>query len=351
MSGQLLAVKPVQAEVGRAELGLVVREGPRPAALADRQDVLLDRLAGGRLGVEGLGDELDLAALAVGELEQLVLDVGDADVARADIVDRVRPRRPHLGEIARGEQAVLHFLRHLEELAALDGHHLHAADVALVVTLPYHLAAVPLPAAVVDPDRYPRTHEVGEDQREGQADRPAAADRDPQDRLRLGRLGDPLGVRHHGHRARVDRLEGEPVVRDLDLIAGPQPLRAGDEHAVHPGAVGAAAVGDHKAIGLLAQFRVHPGDRGIGDHDVVVLAAPEGDRRVADRKTLSGKVAMDSNDSSFHRASPVRRLARPIFPAGTVSPASARLHAYDVSFPRQYPAVEHRVTRALSGSE
>ena len=48
------------------------------------------------VGVERLGDELDLP-LAVGELEQPVLDVGDADVARADAVDRVGTRdRSHI---------------------------------------------------------------------------------------------------------------------------------------------------------------------------------------------------------------------------------------------------------------
>src|SRR5258708_25269273 len=44
---------------------------------------------------------------------------------------------------------------------------------------------------------------------------------------------------------------------------------------------------------------------------------------------------------AFTAPSPVRRSGRPLFPAGTVSPRPARLHAYDVSFPRQYPAADN----------
>jgi len=251
---QLLAVQAVEAEVGRTELGLEMREGARPAALADGEHVLLDDLAAGRLGVERLGDQLDLAPLAVGQLEQAVLDVGDADVARADAVQGVRPGRPHLGEVARGEQEILHLPGQLEELAALDGDHLLAAHVAFLAALPHHLAAGPLPAAVVDPDRHPRPHQVGQLKREGQADRPAAADGDPQYRGCLLRLGHPRGRGGHRHRAGVQRLEAEQVGRDHDLVTRAEPVRAGDQGAVHLGAVGAAPVGDDEAVRLLPQL-------------------------------------------------------------------------------------------------
>ena len=56
----------------------------------------LDDLVAGRLGVERLGTS-SICPLAVGELEQPVLDVGDPDVARGEVVDRVGPRGPHLG--------------------------------------------------------------------------------------------------------------------------------------------------------------------------------------------------------------------------------------------------------------
>ena len=153
--GDRLAVESVEGRIGRAELAFVVREGARSAALADRQHVLPGYLGMGRLGVEGLGDELDLGALLVGEIEEAVLDVGDADVARAEVMDRIRSLRPHLREVARGEQVVLYLLRKLEELTALDSHDLLAPDVALLNSLPHHSAAVALPAAVVDPDCHP----------------------------------------------------------------------------------------------------------------------------------------------------------------------------------------------------
>ncbi len=51
-----------------------------------------------------------------------------------------------------------------------------------------------------------------------------------------------------------------------------------------------------KPSAFLPELGVQPGNRGIGDDDVVVLAAAERDRRVADRETLDRQVAVQSHD-------------------------------------------------------
>jgi hypothetical protein len=244
-----------------------------------------------------------------------------------------RPLRPHLGEVALGEKIVLHFLRELEELAALDGHDLLAADVALVVVLPHHPAAVALPADVVDPDRHPRSHMIREQQREGQADRAAAADGDPQHGRGRGRLGELLRVDQDG-RLLARHLEFEPLACDHDLVARPQAV-GGNGGAVHPGAIAAAPVGDHVVIAFLPHFRVQPRDRAIGDNDVA-LAPAESNRLVADHEAFAGQVTVQPHDGSFHCAISRYNSGNPLTSAASTASPTTHLHGCQISFPRQY---------------
>jgi len=213
---------------------------------------------------------------------------------------------------------------------ALDGYDLLAPDVALLMSFPHHLVAVALPAAVVDPDRHPRSHQVDKQQREGQADWAAAADGDPQDGLGVKCLGDLLranSAKGDGYVPRTRQLEAELLARDHDLITRPEVV-GGNPGTVHPGAILAAPVGDDIAIGFLPEHRVQPRDRGIGDDDVTVLVTAERDRLAADREALASQVTSMPHDGSFHRAatSPLVRLNRLTSLASTVSPQSARLH-------------------------
>jgi hypothetical protein len=203
---------------------------------------------------------------------------------------------------------VLYLLRELAVLAALDGHDLLAPDVALVVSLPHHLAPGALPAAVIDPDRHPRPHQLGEQQCEGQADRAAAADGDPQDGRGVNRVGVPALAQRDGHvRLHVRRVEAEPLARDHDLVAGPETV-GGNGGTVHPGPVAAAPVDEDIAVGFLPKLRVQPGHRGIGDDDVVVLAAAEGDRAAVDHEALTCQVTLQPPHVRLHRA--ISRSAR-----------------------------------------
>ena len=95
-------------------------------------------------GSNTLRDEVDRAPLLVREGEQLIFDVGDPDVARAQTFDRVRAHRPHLAVRVRGEQTLLDLGWEAPVLTALDGDDLLPAHIALVRGLPHDLVSDPL---------------------------------------------------------------------------------------------------------------------------------------------------------------------------------------------------------------
>ena len=172
----------------------------------------------------------------------------------------------------------------------------------LLRSLPHHLVAVAFPAAVVDPDRHPRSHQVYQQQREGQADRAAAADDDPQDGRGVDRLGwRPRAGGRSCSRASALISKLNLWSADLDLVTRPEKV-GGNGDTVHPGAIAAAPVGDDVPVGLLAKLRVQPGYQGIVEDDVVVLATAERDRRAADHEAPASQDTVQSHNRSSHRA-------------------------------------------------
>ncbi len=216
---EVLAVEGVDRGVGRAEAVGVVLPGVGAAALGDHQDVLLGDPVLLLRRVEALGNEAD-RRLAVGQVQQPVLDVGDPDVAGRAAVDRVRADGPHLGVgAAVVEEGGEHLFGQGEVLPALDGHHLLAAEVPLGLVLPDDRGALPGPAPVVEGDGGPPGQHPVERQREGEAHRAAAGDRDPQ---RAGVRGARPG---HVQEGEVhDRLHGvlglveERFIADADAV-------------------------------------------------------------------------------------------------------------------------------------
>lgn len=172
--------------------------------------------------IEALRDELDAVRLADSERQQLILDVCDPDIARAEVLDRIRTFRPHLGIRTRNEQALLNIRRQLQELAALDRHDLLAARVTLISPFPDDLAAILRPPTLIDPDGDSGSHQLFQEQGKAQADRTAAGHRDMQD-LFL-RLGSGVHGRRNWERLKgrkgIDHIEPEDFISDLDLIAG-----------------------------------------------------------------------------------------------------------------------------------
>src|SRR5215469_3440989 len=181
----------------------------------------------------------------------------DPYVSRAAILNRIRPLRPHLGVDAGDEQALLNRRGQLQVLAALNGDNLQSPGVAVLRALPDDPAIVPHPPAVVHGYGDPRSHQVLEQQREAEADRPSARDRDLQGargRLRGGTAGRryPDGPRGG---ARIWAVEPEDLVADRDQV--PVLERAhGDRCAVDPGSVGTATVVQDIAAGLRAELGV-----------------------------------------------------------------------------------------------
>ena len=162
----LRAIERVHRRVAGAELPGEMLQRARAAALADRQHVLSGEVACGR--VETFRNELDMVRPLVRDGEQLIFDVGDPDIARPEILDRIRALGPHLGVGARHEQALLDLRRKLQVLAALDGDDLLAAHITLLRGLPHDPAAIPQPASVVDLDRHPRPHQMVQEQGKAQ---------------------------------------------------------------------------------------------------------------------------------------------------------------------------------------
>lgn len=281
--------------------------GARPPAVADREDVLAGQGLLLLVDAEAGGDQLDPALLLVGHLQQTVLDVGDAHVARVVVADGVGARGPHLGVVVRFEEPVAHLLGQAEVLAALHGHHLLAAHVALAGVLPDDLAALLAPPAVVHGDLRLGAEEVLQQQGERQADRAAARDGDPQHRT----LCEVLAAVRHGarHRERHDRLHG---VRDLEpelLVAdgdGVSRLEQPgfDVLAVHLRSVAAAAVVQHVALGLVEDdLGVEARNAQAGYDDRVIGIASEGDPGADDRYPFSGQQAFVSNEHRRHGTS------------------------------------------------
>jgi hypothetical protein len=310
----ILQVHPVQGvgrRVARAEAVGEVLPRARPAPLADREHVLAREVVRRGDGVEGLGDEPDPVALLVGVGEQLVLDVGDPDVAGRLALDRVRARRPHLGEAAVGEQPVLDLDGQLQVLPALQGDNLLAAGVAVPGGLPLDDAAVAVaPAALVHGDRHPRPEQLLQEQGEGQPDRPAARHGHPQD----GRLQrdtgqgvgdvrlDPLGL--------LNQLEPEDLVADGDLVAGPERVD-GDLPPVDLDAVAAVAVAQHVLARLAPQLGVHPRREPGGEHHVAVRGAAQRERGAADREPLPRQRPVQPDQRGDHLGTAPVASARP----------------------------------------
>ena len=297
---QLLSVDGVHRGVGLAEAVGEVLAGAGAAALADGEHVLAGQV-GRRRGVERLRDERDAGAL-VGEREELVLDVGDADVARRQVVDRVRARGPHLGVRVGAEEPLLDVGGELGPLAALDRHDLHPTAVALDLRLPDDAVVLPGPAAFVDGDGDLRAHEVVEHQREGEADGAAAGDRHAQHGRRVEVAGRQHGGRVDGGRA-GSGLEPEDLVADHDLVARPEPVGGRDPLPVDERAVAAAAVVQRPAARLRLQPRVHPGRQRGREHHVVAPAAAQRERLVAQGEALPCQLTADPDQP--HRPRPL----------------------------------------------
>ena len=297
----LLAVDRVHRRVAGAELAGEIVQRARAAALADGQYVLSGEVACGR--VEAFRDELDMILFFVRQGEQLIFDIGDADVARAEILDRIRALGPHLGVGARREQALLDLGRELGVLAALDGNHLHAPHVALFRGLPYDPAVLPLPAAVIDLDRHPRPHQVVQQQGQAQPHRAASGHRDVQGGgrahvLAAARLG---GGQEGG--GRTGGLEAERLIADHDLVAGLELMRV-NEGAIDPGAIGAAEVAEDIAACLGPQLGMDTRGQRAGQAHRVLGATAERYRRGADGEPLSVLGTAEADNCRFHRIPP-----------------------------------------------
>ena len=176
----LRAIERVHRRVAGTELSGEVLQRARAAALADRQYVVSGEVGLGRGWVEAFRNELDMVRPVVRDGEQLIFDVRDPDIARPEILNRIRALGPHLGIGARDKQTLLDFRRKLQELAALDGHDLLAAHITLVRGLPHNPVAIPLPAGVINLDGHARPHQVFQEQGKAEADRPAPGHRDAQ---------------------------------------------------------------------------------------------------------------------------------------------------------------------------
>ena len=289
----VLAIDRVHGRVAGAELGGEVFQRARATALADREHVLPGEVAPGRLRIEAFRDELDPVPLVVRDGQQLIFDVRDPDVARPEILDRVRALGPHLGVGARDEQALLDVGRELQVLTALDGHDLLTAHVTLLRGLPYDPPAVLYPAAVVDLDRGARPHQVVEQQGKAQADRPAPGDGDVQDGRGASRTAAAVGPC-------FEHLEAESHAADHELVAGPQRL-GGHLSAVDPGAVAAPAVGQDVAAGLGPQLGMGARGEQAGEDDVVPVVTTECQRLAADRKAPAHEGTVKPDNCGYHR--------------------------------------------------
>lgn len=92
---QLFGVLPDRGVSGAEPVGEVF-QGARAAALADREHVPSHHVVPRGSRVEGLRDQLYVVRLVVGDGEQLILDIGNSDIARPKVVDRVGSFGPHL---------------------------------------------------------------------------------------------------------------------------------------------------------------------------------------------------------------------------------------------------------------
>jgi len=226
-------------------------------------------------------------------------------IARSLAEDRIPTGGPHFRKGVRRKQDFLSFGRKLEILAALDRHNLLTAGIALGPRLPDELVAVPFPAALVNLDGDPLPHEMIEQQGEGQADRPAAGDRDAQDR-RIRNLHDRFVAREN--RLRFDSLEAEGFVANDDLVSGLELVNC-DRIAVDPSAVAATEIVKNVTAILSTHFGMVTRRDLAGEHHHIVFIASESQRGLPDRKTLTHQRTLQS-DKHWRRHAGTFRLFR-----------------------------------------